>query len=233
MITEYHAQLVSRSEVAPGIYYLQFKIEGSEEFTYKPGQYLLLDINGQYRQYSITFYNPSTRVFDLVVEYFKGGLASEYFLNLSIGQRALFKGPAGIFVMQPVVKPVVHLATGTGIAPLISMLDISLLQNTTHDHYLFWGAKTKSDLYLINPLLNWEKQHAHFHLAFCLSKETITLQHPFYSGRIQQHVDQILPVPLSECDVYVCGGKDAVEGLREFATLNGVKKQHLHFERFN
>ena len=122
MVHDYTASLVSRKEVAPNIFHISFKLQDDGNFVFAPGQYLLLKVKDQYRQFSISVYKESVRTFDLIIEYFENGLASEYLKHLKIGELSEFKGPAGIFVQHEVARSIIYLATGTGVAPILTMI---------------------------------------------------------------------------------------------------------------
>src|SRR3989344_8789796 len=236
MVNDYITQLVFRSEVAPLTYHFRFKLDGSSPFVFIPGQYLLLKIGEFFRQFSICSYQMEDNTFDLVADYFKGGLASEYLLSLKEGDKVFFKGPAGVFIQQPVVRPVVYLATGTGVAPILAMIDsVVKKEDLTHPFYLFWGVETENDAYFIPQLTLLKQKQSLFTFALCLSQQEELIAPPFYKGHIQDNIFALLgeSLPLSNCDVYVCGGKEAVESLKEFSLTNGVPKEHLYFERFN
>lgn len=233
MVNTYFAKLIFRNNIAPNIYHLRFELINNKNLEHTPGQYLLLKIKDQYRQYSIFNYNKKHNEFDLIIEYFQKGLASEYLIALKNGETSEFKGPAGIFVQKQVVRPIVYLATGTGIAPILEMIRSIISENTKYPLFLFWGLSRFQSVYLKETLDAFCCQNYLFKYAICLSRETVD-DPPLYSGYIQDNIDNLLEdLLINQCDVYVCGGKNAVEGLREFAKSMGVGKSRLFFERFN
>lgn len=235
MICDYKSQLLHRHVIAPRIYQLRFKLIDPSSLEFAPGQYLILVIGQVYRQFSILDYSADDQTFDLLIEHIKGGIASEYIAKLSVGDDVLFKGPAGIFVQREVVRPTIYFATGTGIAPIMPMIRSALEKNTSKPIFLYWGLSHKEDLYFERELDELQKKYSQFKCAICLSQENEKDAQPYFSGRIQKNIDAILPpeIKLADCDVYICGGREMVESIKEFAVTNSVPKSQLYFERFN
>lgn len=234
-MNDYATNLLFRVQVAPNIFHLRFVIINDQDFAFVPGQYVIVQIGQAYRQFSIVAFDKKENTLDLLIGYFKGGIASEYFIKLKIGEEVLFKGPAGIFIQRPVVRPVIYLATGTGIAPIVPMIS-QVLDDTKNAYpiYLFWGISSKKDVYFTDIFINLVNKNNLFQYALCLSRESDGVSPPYYIGRIQDNISPLMKeLKFSECDIYVCGGKEAVLGLKEFVETHGVKKENLYFERFN
>ena len=60
------------------------------------------------------------------------------------------KGPLGTFTLQKGSdKPIVLLATGTGYAPIRSILLDLIHQNSERQVHFYWGARQQEDLYAL------------------------------------------------------------------------------------
>ena len=104
------------------------------------------------------------------------------------------QGPAGIFIHKQSENDVVMLATGTGIAPIYSIIYTQLstsyppatpkrsfggrgkLQDTSYkkqatNYYLFWGLKYKQNIYLKSELDELASKNPNFQYKICLSQE--------------------------------------------------------------
>jgi len=78
----------------------------------------------QMRSYSLASSSATHDRFGLVVKLMPGGLAGKFFGALDIGQEIEFTGPMGFFVLDLAhTGDVVVGATGTGLAPVIPMLE--------------------------------------------------------------------------------------------------------------
>lgn len=237
MVKDFSAKLVSKENLAGNVWGFRFEVI-DETLEFAPGQYLLLKIDGQYRQYSISSSNVDTQHFDLIVEFFEGGLASTYLDNLQIGETAEFKGPAGIFVFKDTGRKKIFLVTGTGIAPVKSMIDSYLETGGTDELNLFFGLKTRSDMYLLDHFSELKAQHANLSCDICLSREENLdgLDENVCSiGRVNQVCDVFIEesgTSYADYDFYLCGSQQIVESLKEFVLGKGVPAEQVYFENF-
>lgn len=237
-------QLILKQELAPAIYRFRFRPEPGVFVQFTAGQYMILMVpqtDGQYarRLYSILTPPSQKKYFDIVVEIIPHGVASNYLMQIKEHDQIFFQGPAGVFTLKKTQKPKVFLATGTGIVPMMSILDTQFTENPDHDTTLFWGLPYYKELYLFDELKNMSLKHSHFHLKICLSREKDLSMIPeedrkyFSIGRITQAVDlQATYEDIIHNDYYVCGGREVVESLRQYLYTKHIAKEAVHFEKF-
>lgn len=237
MIKDFSATLISKENLSGNVWGFTFEMNEGETLECAPGQYVLLKIEDKYRQYSIASQAGVISRFDLIVEFFPGGLASTYLDGLAVGQAAGFKGPAGIFTLKQSDRPKVFLATGTGIAPVKAMIDTYLAAGGHEHMYLLFGLKTRADMYLFDHFAQLAQDHANFDFDVCLSREEgldgLDAQH-VATGRVNQVYDVAVEEGADPfaADYYLCGSKEIVESLKEYVTGLGVAKEQIHFENF-
>lgn len=138
------------------------------------------------------------------------------------------------------------LATGTGFAPIRSMLDhiYNRTEGFLHHVRLYWGFPTFADVYMIDELMSLSERQG-FTFSICLSRETsidhipAQYQPHIRLGRVTQAWDEDMKLlgddhgsAVNAFDYYVCGGREIVEGLRQYMYEHGVDKQRVHFEKF-
>src|SRR5690606_27593483 len=136
--------------------------------------------------YSISSSPTDNKHFDMIIELVEGGLGSEYLRSLKIGDRVSFRGPIGFFVLKGLTSSMCFVATGTGIAPIWSMLQ-TLPDNYSHKIKLIWGMRYKRDLYLENELKSIKNRIDNFEVKFCLSREeddVIKSDSNYFKGRV-------------------------------------------------
>jgi len=150
MPKEFKAKLIEKKELAPKVLFLKFFIE-KEELDFIPGQFLQLRVEDKKRYYSIASPKKDKKTFELLVKLVEGGAASTFFEKIKIGQEANFFGPFGSFTIRSNDKNKIFLATGTGIAPIRSQIQ-SFLPNTSLSLFLFWGLKSRNDVYFLKNL---------------------------------------------------------------------------------
>ncbi len=236
MIQEFNAPLTSKRELTHDVWHFGFTLEGQTlEFT--PGQYMLLQIEDNYRQYSIASANMKHDGFDLIVEILPQGLASNYLKNLPIGEKVTFKGPAGVFTLKDTEKNKIFLATGTGIAPITSMIESYFAKEQAKASLtLFFGVHNRGEVYLFDEFKNISAQHPNFNFRICLSREENVdgLDGAcFSSGRVNNSLDEFIKGKNpNDFEYYICGSKQAVDSLKEYVAGLGVAVENIYFERF-
>jgi Flavodoxin reductases (ferredoxin-NADPH reductases) family 1 len=153
MLILYQTQLIKKTNLASNVYLFEFSLIEPKEINFFAGQYLILSVPSAektvFRLYSIASSPWQKNSFELVVELVEGGIGSSYLKNLKIDDKVLFKGPAGMFTLKKTDKNKIFFATGTGIAPIRSMIMES--QNLPSDP----EGKTKSDLVKSQKFVFW------------------------------------------------------------------------------
>jgi ferredoxin/flavodoxin---NADP+ reductase len=121
-----NASIVAREDLTPAI--ARFVIRPDEgSIPFRPGQYLTLglEVGGRLvqRPYS-TASSVGSRDLEFLVRLVAGGELTPHLWQLAVGDRLRVGRPKGVFTLID-GDPRTHLfvATGTGIAPFISMLD--------------------------------------------------------------------------------------------------------------
>src|ERR1700750_2306986 len=108
-------------ELIPGTRRFWIKIPEVENFNFKPGQFVTLDLpiheqkNKRWRSYSIASAPDGTNVFELVIVLLEGGLGTQYLFNeVSVGSEILLRGPQGKFTLpEQITEDIYLICTGT------------------------------------------------------------------------------------------------------------------------
>ena len=120
-----------------------FEIELSRPatFQFRPGQRIRLLHRGLERDYSLLSRPDSPRL-GLCVRHVPAGLVSSLLAAADIGTSLTFTGPHGYFTFQRSPRPPVFVATGTGVAPFLSMTRSGVAGFT-----MLHGVRTTEELY--------------------------------------------------------------------------------------
>lgn len=235
MFRDFSAELIERKNLAGNVWMVRFKING-KPLQFSAGQYVLLCVEDKVRQYSIASSSLHGKTFDLIVEYFPSGLASTYLSQLPLHEAAIFKGPAGVFMMHDTPTDKIFLATGTGIAPIKSMIETYLGSGGKGKLHLFFGLRAHGDVYLDDVFYALAAKNHNFSFMYCLSREEHIgeLDETHYvKGHIQDCVNEFMrSKDTASFEYYVCGGKDVVEVLKEYALSIGGLRDKVFFEKF-
>lgn len=198
-----------------------FTLELSQPFLFSPGQFIMLNLpQGIRRAYSICSAPDGNRL-ELCVN--KVGKASSYLFSLSLGAKLDIDGPYGKFVLRDTKNDVLFVATGTGIAPIRSILTSMLRSGKKQKITLIFGEKTFSDLIFYDEFKSFEQAYKNFTYVPILSREASDAK----MGHVQDYVKAFAKTSL---DVYVCGVKPMVDDVLAILMSEGVK--NIYTERF-
>ena len=101
------------------------------------------------------------------------------------------RAPAGHFHLDRGDAPVVLVAGGIGITPLLSMLNWSLAEQPGREIWLFYGVRNSRELIMKAHLEALATAHPNFHLRLCFSQPLPDDQ----VGRDYQHQGRV-DIPL-------------------------------------
>ncbi|GGP25296.1 FAD-binding oxidoreductase [Silvimonas amylolytica] len=156
------ASVTLNTMLSPDVRVLGLKPE--QRFSFEPGQHLVVTLqDGPSRCYSMARAPNGDGTIELHIRRRTGGAFSDRGISqIGVGQHVGISGPLGDFRFPAGDGPVVMLATGTGIAPFLAMLEQQLPLNTTRPITLYWGGRSSADLYARDRLLAWQEQYVHF-----------------------------------------------------------------------
>jgi hypothetical protein len=163
------------------------------------------------------------------------GRSSNHFHDrVAVGTTLSVRAPSGHFYLEPGTAPVVLIAGGIGITPLLSMLNWSLAQQPEREVWLFHGVRNGREQVMRAHLESQASRHGSFHLHICHSDplpDEVVGRDYHHAGRIS--IDLLrLQLPLHQYQFYICGPgpmmASMVAGLEDW----GVPDARIHFEAF-
>lgn len=183
---------------------VNLRFPAGQRAKFRPGQYLrILLPDGDSRNYSMANAPHESDGAELHIRHVPGGRFSEQVLaGLTRGDTLTVELPFGEFSLSTDVEgPAILLATGTGFAPIHSMVAAQIRAGGTRPLYIYWGARTEADLYSQAPV-KWAAAQPWLHYVPVLSEPSET-----WAGRtglvhravMEDHSD------LSGVEVYACG----------------------------
>ncbi len=236
MLNSFKTILSQKTQLNSDTYLYHFNLLEPREINFKAGQYLMIKIPTNKgpisRLYSIASSSLEKNTLEFIIQIFPGGIASSYLFNLKINDAVVFHGPAGMFGLKKNNRPKIFLVTGTGIAPVRSMLESYQLPVSSYQ--LFWGMKTYKDVYLFDKLKE-------FNPKICLSREQNLDIIPendkkyFELGHVDSCFDQYIEnckLKIENLDFYLCGGRLIVESLKQFLLNKNICSENIYFEKF-
>lgn len=159
---------------------LRIRFVPDTQLSFSPGQYVTVRYQDIPRPYSISSL-PSEDEIEICVRRVPGGrLTSELAVDLSTGDEAVLRGPYGDFLLEPPSeRDMVFLATGTGVAPIKSMIEYTFAEDRhvvdgeKRDIWLFLGTGWRDDLPYRDRFRELDSTYENFHFVPTLSRESV------------------------------------------------------------
>jgi NAD(P)H-flavin reductase len=225
---------VERMErLAPEVMRLVVALPGDERLDFQAGQYLnvLLD-DGAKRAFS--FANPphdNARI-ELHVRRVPGGrFTTHVFEGMREGDPIEFEGPLGRFTLRDSDRPVLFVAGATGFAPIKSIVEDALHRGVGRPMTLYWGARHASDLYLLDVVQRWQREHPGFAFVPVLSDDADNAAWTGRRGLVHEALLADHP-DLRGHEVYACGSLRMVEAAVPDFLAHGLSEQFCFSDAF-
>ena len=222
-------RVASLSRPAPDVAILSLRLPMNENMRFLAGQYVdLLLKEGKRRSYSIASRPLPEGVIqiELHVRHTPGGLFTDHVFK-AMKERDLlrFEGPLGTFYLrEDSGKPIVMVASGTGFAPIKAMCEVAIAKGMKRPITLYWGCRTKRDLYMLDLAASWP----HVKFVPVLSDESWAGR----TGFVHRAVMEDFP-DLSGHQVYACGAPVMVDAARaDFTSKCGLPPEEFLADAF-
>jgi CDP-4-dehydro-6-deoxyglucose reductase, E3 len=204
------------------------RVPPNSNFVFLEGQHI--DIIGpktEKRSYSIAN-SSNKKEIKLLIKRYDDGLFSDFWFNeANLNDLLRMEGPKGTFYLRDKDKSLVFLATGTGIAPIISILEeldenSSFLQDKKIS--LFWGNREEKDFIWD---CNFKNLEIDFHKV--LSRKINIWDGDF--GYVQDVALRKIK-NFNEINVFACGSSNMIESSFQSFTSAGLNPDDFFSDAF-
>lgn len=148
---EFTTRIARVTWLADSVVELKLKVPKGMKFGFTAGQYCRLQVPGtdEWRSYSMANGEHEKNMLTFIVRVLPTGVMSDFLrTNPRVGTDLVVDGPRGGFVLEPVARPHVLIAGGTGLAPMLSMLDrLRTVQPAPPEVLLIFGCARAGDLF--------------------------------------------------------------------------------------
>jgi len=226
-------QRIERASHDVAVLYLS--LPANERLQFLAGQYLeIIMRDGKRRAYSMGNAPEDDAHIELHVRNMANGAFTEYVFGKMKERDILrFEGPLGTFFLrEDSDKPIVFVASGTGFAPIKSIVEHALHIGVKREMVMYWGARTRADLYMFDLPMKWQAENENFSFVPVLSDSPPEDNWTGRTGLVHRAVMEDFP-DLSGYQIYACGVPIMVESAhRDFTTQCGLPEDEFFSDSF-
>lgn len=201
-------------------------------FTFVPGQYAEVILrDGTRRSYSMANVPDDSGLIEWHIRKMPGGRFSEHaYANLKPRDLLRVEGPFGTFRLQDGDAPIIFLASGTGFAPIASMLAAHHEDISRRGAALYWGGRTLQDLYAYNAVHAWQENSPNLRFVPVLSEAAEGWEGR--TGLVHQAVLDDFPELITH-EVYACGNPLMIDAAKtSFMAQRGLPLERFYSDAF-
>ena len=230
----YTAQVLAMSWVANNVVKLELALPGDHDFIFRSGQFVRVKVPGteEWRSYSMASTTADLPTVVLLLRVLDDGVMSNYLRSrCAVGDAIEMEGPFGVFYLREAKVQHILVAGGTGLAPMLGMLeDIRTQTGRKPKTLLSFGCATEANCFLLDEL---EVRQAW--MPNLKVKVSVASPGSEYRGLVGNPVEVIGATDVTdpEAVAYLCGPPAMIEAARAHLEKLGVKPENIHAEHFS
>ena len=203
---------------------LELEVTEPADFSFVPGQYVDVWVPGTDARRSFSMANlPGDRRIELIVKRYPGGRFSGLLDgSITAGDELRFTGPYGAFHLRDSERPVLMVAGGSGMAPVLSLLRKLAADRSERMVRFFYGARTEADLFYVDVVKALGAQLPDFEFT------------PVVGGFVHEDCDAFLAEgEMTDLEAYMCGPPPMIDAMTELlADGHGVEDDRIFHDKF-
>jgi ferredoxin-NADP reductase len=204
-----------------------------EGFEFQPGQFLTVRVRSDGRElvrcYSISSPPEASGYLEISVKK-QGAVSGALHACAKPGSSLTVRAPAGGFVYPSGDdRPLVLLAGGIGITPMMSMLRHAVLTEPTRPVTLLYSARTEDDFAFRDELESMARRSPRVRVTLAASRGATSS--PVYPGRLDRSLLDTVP-DLRDSIACLCGPQAMIDGLSTTLELLGMPRPQIRSELF-
>jgi CDP-4-dehydro-6-deoxyglucose reductase len=220
--------------LADDVMVLHLKLPANEKLVFLAGQFIeFLLKDGSRRSFSMANAPHDAELLQLHARHVAGGQFTDHVFGKMKERDILrFEGPLGTFFLrEDSAKPLVFVASGTGFAPIKSIIEAAVKNGVTRPMTLYWGARRPKDLYMNALAESWAARG----LLKYVPVVSEALPEDGWNGRcgfVHRAVMADFP-DLSAHQVYACGVPVMVDAARrDFTSACRLPEDEFYADSF-
>ena len=227
--------IVGQRKLTHDITHLTVKLD--EALPYRAGQFAEVSLpaeprlEGVVRSYSFAAKPSSDGVVSFFVRKVSGGRLSSVVNDEDLtGQPIAIDGPAGDFWLRPSTAPLLLIAGGSGLAPILAMLEAAFAEGDTRAVTLVFGARTQAGLYALETIEQLARSwRGDFRFVPVLSAADGDAS---WTGARGLVTDVLSSVVTPAAEAYLCGPPAMIDAAVPVLDACGVARDRIRADRF-
>jgi NAD(P)H-flavin reductase/ferredoxin len=214
-------------------------VETDRPVRFVAGQYASFVAPGLTRSRNYSFADAPQRAGKTTLTFFirnvpGGEFTGALFAGVLTGQALKMEAPHGAFYLRPGAAPMVCIAGGSGLAPLLSVLEDMRMRRIRRPCTLLFGARTQADLYALDQIKNiagsWLES---FEFIPALSQEPDASDWAGARGFVTDFISKAgAKLQWSAAEGYLCGPPPMIDaGIEKLVEL-GIPLRNVFYDKF-
>lgn len=238
-VKQYQYQVTEIKDMTPTIKRIGLSLPADQTMPFVPGQYIQIltpvykgSDEEVYRAYSVASSTEHTDRLELLIGYEAGGKCTTYVHQyLKVKDTLTVIGPYGEFFYHPGEKPMVFVAIGTGMAPLLAIIRHMHATHINRQATFYFGAKTSKDLFYIEELEAIAKDMPNFTFVPCLSRAEPDEVWHGKRGRVTDLIESD-PAIDANWEGYLCGSPVMIDSVVTLLKTKGIPEDAIYYDKF-
>jgi propane monooxygenase reductase subunit len=210
---------------------LELEVSEPADFSFIPGQYVDVWIpdsenTGEARRSFSMANAPGSRRIELIIKRYQDGRFSSMLDGeIGVGDELRFTGPYGAFHLRETERPILMVAGGSGMAPILSLLRKLARERCERPVRFFYGARTEKDVFYEELIGELGAQLPDFDFRPVLS-DTDRFVHEAAGEYLESG-------EMSSPELYMCGPPPMIDAMIELATeKHGIDETQIFHDKF-
>lgn len=239
LIKEFRAQVIGLRPLTPSIKEVHLRLLEPPEIVFKPGQFIQFQVpeyagspEPVYRAYSIASPARLKNEIKLVITRVQRGIATTYIHDyLKEGDHIRINGPYGDFYLRHSDRQMVMIGTGSGLAPLMSILYQMADEHIDRPCTLYFGVRSRQDLFYQEEIRELSNNLPRFRYVPVLSHP---LPEDHWNGETGLVTDPVARdiTDGSDLEAYLCGNPLMINAAVKLLVGKGVTEDRIFFDKF-
>lgn len=231
--TQYRAVLERIDSLSYNVRGFRLKLIEPPRIDFKAGQFIIMNVPKDggvvKRAYSVASAAHEPLGLDLCIQHVEGGIASTWFWSLKEGAEVSLSGPHGNFLLkEPMDYEPVFIATGTGVAPLRSMIKHLIHVGFQGPSWLLFGTRYEHSLLYESEFRSLANVRHNFKYI-----PTVSRPKDWHGevGHVQETFQKYI-TDFSNKRIYLCGWMEVIKAVCKDLESWGFPQERLHFEEW-